>query len=174
MICQECQQRPATLHFTKIVNGEKTEFHICEHCAREKGELIPGTSGGFSIHNLLSGLMDFDSSNKAKAAGTPAQQLQCPECGMTYAQFRKLGRFGCSSCYPTFDRQLDPLLKRVHGSTAHAGKLPERVGGQIKARRQVHELRHELQQRIAEEEFEQAAQLRDQIRELEKQISQES
>ncbi|WPP40918.1 UvrB/UvrC motif-containing protein [Paenibacillus hunanensis] len=173
MICQECQQRPATLHFTKIVNGEKTEFHICEHCAREKGELIPGTSGGFSIHNLLSGLMDFDAGNKAKVAGTPAQQLQCPECGMTYAQFRKLGRFGCSSCYQTFDRQLDPMLKRVHGSTAHSGKLPARAGEQIKVRRQVNELRQQMQQRIAEEEFEQAAQLRDQIRELDKQISQE-
>ncbi|WP_322907962.1 UvrB/UvrC motif-containing protein [Paenibacillus campi] len=173
MICQECQQRPATLHFTKIVNGEKTEFHICEHCAREKGELIPGTSGGFSIHNLLSGLMDFDAGNKAKATGMPTQQLQCPECGMTYAQFRKLGRFGCSSCYETFDRQLDPMLKRVHGSTAHAGKLPARAGKQIKARQQVNELRQQMQQRIAEEEFEQAAQLRDQIRELDKQISQE-
>lgn len=176
MICQECQQRPATLHFTKIVNGEKTEFHICEHCAREKGELIPGTSGGFSIHNLLSGLMDFDSSNKMKTQGTGAapQQLQCPECGMTYGEFRKLGRFGCSSCYQTFDRHLDPLLKRVHGSTGHVGKLPERARVQIKVRREVNQLRHELQQRIAEEEFEQAAQLRDQIRELEKQISQES
>ena len=60
MICQECGKRPATLHFTKIVNGDKNEFHICENCAREKGEMIPGTSNGFSIHNLLSGLLDFE------------------------------------------------------------------------------------------------------------------
>ena len=60
MHCQECGKKPATLHFTKIVNGEKTEFHICESCAREKGEGIPGTSNGFSIHSLLSGLLDFE------------------------------------------------------------------------------------------------------------------
>lgn len=174
MVCQECQKRPATLHFTKIVNGEKTEFHICEHCAREKGELIPGTSGGFSIHNLLSGLMDFDSSNKGQVPGPAVQELQCPECGMTYTQFRKLGRFGCSSCYKTFDDKLDPLLKRVHGSTAHTGKLPGRAGVQIKIRQQMHELKQQLQQSIADEEFEQAAELRDRIRGLEKQISQES
>ena len=65
MVCQECGKKPATLHFTKIVNGEKTEFHICESCAREKGDFIPGTTNGFSIHNLLSGLLDFEPSNKS-------------------------------------------------------------------------------------------------------------
>ena len=60
MFCQECGKKPATLHFTKIVNGEKTEFHICESCAREKGEFIPGTPNSFSIHHLLSGLLDFE------------------------------------------------------------------------------------------------------------------
>lgn len=74
MLCQECNKRPATLHFTKIVNGEKTEFHICESCAREKGEMIPGTAGGFSIHNLLSGLLDFDPASKSGSAGTPLQK----------------------------------------------------------------------------------------------------
>ncbi|MDQ1235794.1 protein arginine kinase activator [Paenibacillus sp. SORGH_AS306] len=174
MICQECQVRPATLHFTKIVNGEKNEFHICETCAREKGELIPGTSGGFSIHSLLSGLMDFDSSSKGQLAGQCSEDVHCEECGMTYTQFRKLGRFGCSSCYKTFDNQLDPLFKRVHGSTAHAGKLPKRGGIKVKIKRQMTDLKQELKQRIADEEFEEAAHLRDEIRELEKQISQES
>lgn len=116
MLCQECGKRPATLHFTKIVNGEKTEFHFCETCAREKGELIPGTSNGFSIHSLLSGLLDLDPSGKGQTPGAKtAQTLQCEECGMTYSQFSKLGRFGCSSCYKYFSDRLDPLFKRVHG-----------------------------------------------------------
>src|SRR6185437_4330730 len=98
MICQECGKRPATLHFTKIVNGDKNEFHICEACAREKGEMIPGTSNGFSIHNLLSGLLDFEPSSQA-ALNTNKEALRCDHCGLTYTQFSKLGRFGCSSCY---------------------------------------------------------------------------
>ncbi|WP_342552984.1 UvrB/UvrC motif-containing protein [Paenibacillus sp. FSL R7-0652] len=170
MLCQECNKRPATLHFTKIVNGEKTEFHICESCAREKGEMIPGTAGGFSIHNLLSGLLDFDPAGKSAA---PAKALQCEECGMTYAQFSKIGRFGCSSCYKYFDSRLDPLFKRVHGSTSHVGKVPARAGGRIKVKRQIADLKQHLQQSIAQEEFEEAAQIRDQIRELEKGIAQE-
>ena len=169
MHCQECQSKPATLHFTKIVNGEKTEFHICESCAREKGEIIPGVAGGFSIHSLLSGLIDFDTANKIQSgASKAAQTLCCEECGLTYSQFSKSGRFGCSSCYKYFNDRLDPLFKRVHGSTAHVGKVPIRGGAQIQVKRRLLDLKSELQHKIIQEEFEEAAELRDQIREIEK------
>ncbi|MEF2969088.1 UvrB/UvrC motif-containing protein [Paenibacillus sp. M1] len=171
MQCQECGKRPATLHFTKIINGEKTEFHICEACAREKGEMIPGTTGGFSIHNLLSGLMDFHPGAQGQSASIKQQEkVRCEECGLTYSQFSKIGRFGCSSCYKYFNDKLDPLFKRVHGNTVHVGKVPKRAGGHIQAKRKLDDLRRELQQRILHEEFEEAAALRDQIRELEKNI----
>ncbi|RCX14033.1 protein arginine kinase activator [Fontibacillus phaseoli] len=171
MQCQECGKRPATLHFTKIVNGEKTEFHICEACAREKGEMIPGTTGGFSIHNLLSGLMDFHPGVQGQSANSKQpENLRCEECGLTYSQFSKIGRFGCSSCYKYFNDRLDPLFKRVHGNTVHVGKVPKRAGSHIQIKRKLDDLRREMQYRILQEEFEEAAELRDQIRELEKNI----
>ncbi len=169
MFCQECGKKPATLHFTKIVNGEKTEFHICESCAREKGEGIPGSPGGFSIHSLLSGLLDFEQIGGGN--GLKQAQLRCEECGMTYPQFSKIGRFGCSHCYQAFAEKLDPLLKRVHSGTTHSGKIPKRSGNQIKCKREIEQLRRELQSKIEREEFESAAQLRDQIRELERALS---
>jgi protein arginine kinase activator len=169
MMCQECGKKPATLHFTKIVNGEKTEFHICESCAREKGELIPGTSGGFSIHNLLSGLLDFEPSQSPSAASR-AQQLRCDNCGLTYSQFSKLGRFGCSHCYESFSERLDPLFKRVHGNTVHTGKVPKRSGSMIQYKREIDRLKREMMYRIDHEEFELAAELRDRIKELERKI----
>lgn len=168
MLCQECNKRPATLHFTKIVSGEKTEFHICETCAREKGELIPGTPNGFSIHNLLSGLLDFD----PNAIGSKPQTLRCDNCGLTYGQFSKIGRFGCSSCYKHFSDKLDPLFKRVHGNTVHVGKVPKRSGGLIQYRREIDKLKQDMQLCISREEFEQAASIRDQIRELETKLKQ--
>ncbi|WP_338553319.1 UvrB/UvrC motif-containing protein [Paenibacillus sp. KS-LC4] len=172
MICQECGKRPATLHFTKIVGGEKTEFHICEACARERGEGIPGTANGFSIHSLLSGLLDFDPSGTSGSAGTKAcPVIRCDECGFTYAQFSKIGRFGCSACYKHFSDKLDPLLKRVHGSTVHTGKIPKRTGGQLQNKRELDQLRRELYDCIEQEEFESAAQIRDRIRELERKIA---
>lgn len=168
MICQECGKRPATLHFTKIVNGEKTEFHICEACARERGEMIPGTPGGFSIHNLLSGLLDFEP-NGGKTAKPTAPR--CEHCGLTYAQFSKLGRFGCSECYKHFEDRLDPLFKRVHGNTVHTGKVPKRTGGRIQLKREVERLKKELVLCVEQEDFESAARIRDQIKELERSIS---
>jgi protein arginine kinase activator len=170
MICQECGKKPSTLHFTKIINGEKTEFHICESCAREKGELIPGTPNGFSIHNLLSGLLDFEPST-ADNMGTKSQLLRCEHCGLTYSQFSKLGRFGCSSCYRQFSDRLDPLFKRVHGNISHVGKVPKRSGGLIKTKREIEILKRELMDHIVQEEFEHAAKVRDLIRELEKKIA---
>lgn len=172
MFCQECGKKPATLHFTKIINGEKTEFHICESCAREKGEGIPGVPNSFSIHSLLSGLLDFEHvSGGAGIAGNKQLTLRCEECGLTYTQFSKIGRFGCSSCYQAFEGKLDPLLKRVHGSTVHSGKIPKRSGGQIQCKREIEQLRRDLLAKIEHEEFESAAQLRDRIRELERKIA---
>lgn len=172
MLCQECGKRPATLHFTKIVNGDKTEFHFCETCAREKGELIPGTANGFSIHNLLSGLLELDPNGKTASSAAKAVQPRCDFCGMTYSQFSKVGRFGCSECYKHFGERLTPLLKRVHGNTVHVGKVPKRVGKQVQVRRQIEQLKRELHLKVEQEEFEAAARLRDQIRELEKQAAQ--
>jgi len=170
MICQECGKKQATLHFTKILGGEKTEFHICESCAREKGELIPGTPNGFSIHNLLSGLLDFDPTSHNALAGKP-QPSRCEHCGLTYSQFSKVGRFGCSECYKYFGEKLDPLFKRVHGNIVHTGKVPKRSGGVIKYKREIEQMKKELLVRIENEEFEKAAQLRDQIKDLEKKLA---
>ena len=169
MECQECHMRPATLHFTKIINGQKAEVHICEHCAKEKGDFHPG-SNSFSIHNLLSGLLGFEEP-MGEASESPFQvsELQCSKCGMTYSQFAKKGKFGCAHCYKTFEAKLDPIFRRVHGgNTTHTGKIPKRIGGNIHTRRQLEQLKKKLQQHIEREEFEQAAEVRDRIRLLER------
>lgn len=164
MLCQECESKQAALHFTKIINGEKTEFHICESCAREKGELIPGSPNGFSIHNLLSGLLDYE---PGVGKSGKLQEPRCEQCGLTYSQFGKLGKFGCSSCHQHFSDRLEPLLRRVHGSTVHVGKIPHRTGGQLQTKREIKELKKAMQVHIEREEFEEAAKIRDQIRKLE-------
>ncbi len=171
MLCQECKQRDATVHFTKIINSDKTEFHLCENCAREKGDfMMKGAEGGFSFHNLLGGLLGFEGA-LGGVAGHQPQQNRCNTCGFSYQQFAQHGRFGCADCYKSFARQLDPMIRRVHGgATTHTGKVPQRTGGLIKKRKEMQSLRDELQQKIQEEQFEEAAVLRDRIRALETQL----
>ena len=175
MICQECNQRPATLHFTNFSNGEKTEMHLCERCAQEKGEMFMMNNGpGFSINSLLTGLFNMEPAFKEhkKEAFQTEKVLQCPQCSMTFHQFIKVGRFGCATCYDAFRVQLSPILKRLHsGNFLHNGKIPKRIGGDIYLRKMIDELKQTLRNLISQEEFEKAAETRDQIRTLERQLA---
>jgi protein arginine kinase activator len=173
LICQECNQRPAALHFTKIVNGEKTEVHLCEKCAQEKGEMFIFNGGlGLSFNNLLAGLLNIDPTYQKQEQNPFRHEeiLQCSHCSMTFPQFLKIGRFGCAHCYESFKDHLKPVLGRLHsGNWTHHGKIPKRVGGGIQLKKQLEELKLNLQEAILQEEFEKAAVIRDEIRSLEKQ-----
>ncbi|EPZ45891.1 UvrB/UvrC motif-containing protein [Alicyclobacillus acidoterrestris] len=167
MLCERCHERAATVHVTKIVNGEKTGYHLCEQCAKEQGEIMnPFVAGNaFDFNKLLSGLLNMESS----PGYTPTQvnQLRCSTCGMTYNQFTQLGRFGCPDCYDNFASRLEPLLRRIQTGNSHSGKVPTKSGEKIQQQRRLEALRRELQQAVAEENFERAAELRDEIRTLE-------
>ena len=174
MLCEHCHEREATVHYTKVINDEKTEYHLCEQCARESGELdfSFGFDGGFSIHNLLAGLMEMGAPGPS-AEKREARGLHCPECGTSFAQFAKSGRLGCAHCYTAFNKRLEPLLRRVQGISAHGGKIPQRVGGAIKLERRIRSLTKELEAAVEQEEFETAAVLRDQLRELRERLRSE-
>ncbi len=168
MLCDDCKKRQASLHFTKIINGKKTEFHICDQCAKEKGDMLPGMNN-FSIHQLLSGLL-HDPVQTGQGRLQSDNELVCSKCEMTYKQFTRVGRFGCAHCYESFGPRLDPIFKRVHsGNTKHFGKLPKRIGGKIHLQRKVETLKDQLKLYIEKEEFEKAAEIRDEIRLLEQQ-----
>ncbi|SHF09062.1 protein arginine kinase activator [Seinonella peptonophila] len=172
MLCPECGKRPATLHYTKIVNGKKSEFHICEVCAKAKEEQLPDMDSSFSFHQLLSGLLNFDIGSGTGESNTTVQPqtIRCSTCGLTYQQFSKVGRFGCSDCYDTFKEYLDPMFRRMHGHTIHRGKVPVRTEGKLKMRRELDELKQEMVRLVQNEEFERAAQVRDQIRQIEERL----
>nr|WP_244986970.1 UvrB/UvrC motif-containing protein [Oceanobacillus caeni] len=169
--CQECHKRPATLHFTQVINGKKTEISVCNVCAKEKGYVTYPEEEAYSLHNLLSGLFNFDTSKIDNPTLQKVKDLQCPQCKMTFAQFKQVGKFGCATCYETFSDKLDPILRRVHaGNTKHYGKIPKRAGNDIQMKRQLNHYKSQLQQLIENEAFEEAAKVRDQIKELEANI----
>lgn len=167
MLCEECKKRPATVHIAKVINGEKTEKHLCEECAQKSGEFNFDFSfePSFSINQLLSGLLGshIDTAPGLEPPGT----IKCPFCGMTFSEFRRGGLLGCGQCYNAFDAQINPLLKRIHGSSFHTGKVPRRTGGELRLRRQVESLKAQLAEAVRKEEYEKAAILRDKIKELE-------
>ena len=164
MVCDACKQQQATVHLTEIVNDQVSKLNLCEECAREKGAQI---KSHFGLADLLAGLADFDLGLKDVEAPT---QLKCPSCGLTYRAFQKIGRLGCGGCYEAFRQYLAILLKRIHGSTHHMGKIPTTVASDVSFKAELQSLKAKLHQAIDAEAFEEAAHLRDRIRELEGRI----
>lgn len=162
MICQECGQRQATVHLTKIINNHKTEMHLCEECARQREDFIQIPA--FSVNDLLAGFMDLGHSQLSYEK--PASS-KCAACGMDYNQFKKVGRLGCQECYQYFGNELNPVLRRIQGNIQHAGKVPQRTGSGLLKKKQITQWKSELKRAVELEAFERAAELRDKIKELE-------
>ena len=164
MLCDICGKNPASVHLTEIIDDQMNELHLCEQCAREKSAAMEQQ---FGLSDLLAGMAEVSKPESPKEPQVP--MVNCPNCNLSYADFKKIGRLGCGECYSVFNKFLAPLLKRIHGSTQHTGKQPATTA--VKGARRkpdLQDLRMKLQKAIEEEAFEDAARLRDKIKELEK------
>jgi len=165
MICNICGKNPATVHLTEIIDDQMNELHLCEECARQKSMQMEQQ---FGLSELLGGMAGFEkAAPKEKESAAP--QVKCANCGLSYSDFKKIGRLGCSECYDAFKKYLGPLLKKIHGSIIHFGKSPYKASvKQPDKRAELQELRNQLQNAVDTEAFEEAARIRDKIKELEK------
>lgn len=153
MKCFYCG-REATVHLTDIVNKKKRQLELCEECAR-KHELIPESPSPQLNLQALVGLIMGQPTPTAEVAG-----LTCPSCGLQYAAFRADGRLGCPADYEAFRQALEPLLARIHRATRHEGKTPRTAAREA----ELTQLREQLRAAVAAEHYEDAARLRDLIR----------
>jgi protein arginine kinase activator len=157
--CDRCEN-PATVHLTEIKGEQKTERHLCEKCAAS----LHVPSAGKELAKLLK---SFEPALSLATQGQAVSTRSCPECGMSYAEFRQHGRFGCARDYEIFVEQIEKLLKRIHGAARYAGKKPG--GGAVHpppTRDEILRVRVLLDEAVKAENYEEAARLRDQIRKL--------
>jgi len=165
MICGKCSKNHATVHVTEVVNGVKKESHLCEECARAAGGKFT-----FSITDILANLIEpvkTPGGAKTSESGAP----RCPECGISYAEFKAKARLGCANDYEVFKSGLLPLLEKVHGAVQHAGKTPHTVESVVRKETELARLKRELESVVKSEDFEKAAQIRDRIRHLEVELN---
>jgi len=158
MQCDVCHAKEATVFLTQIVDGKMQKVNLCESCSKEKGVNDPT---GFALADLLLGIGDSQQIEKNPAS------VKCPVCGFTQADFKKTGRLGCSHCYTVFDDGIAPMLKNMHKGTAPPGKPPPKFHMTRQRGEKLKSLQDNLSKAVAAEEFEKAAELRDQIRLLE-------
>ena len=159
MKCQSCSNL-ATVHLTSIVNGQKSERHLCQQCAEQEQ----------AIQNQELNLPAILHSIIGQHVGPLTDELAslaCPACGIKYMEFRAEGRLGCPHDYQEFRDQLTPLLENIHGETRHRGKTPRRMPQNKQMQSELTQLRKDLLQAVNKEAYEEAARLRDRIRQLE-------
>ncbi len=162
MICDVCNDKHATVYFTQIIDGQMQKVNLCEGCAAEKGVTDPT---GFALADLLLGV-----GSDAKLGGGEGERV-CPSCGFGQAEFKKTGRFGCSDCYTTFNDGLDSLVKAMHRGSEHVGKVPTRYRATKHFTDRIAELKRRLKIAINDENFEEAARLRDEVKEAEEELA---
>ncbi len=166
MQCMVCKQNTAKVHFTQIVGDKMQRVDLCEECAKAKGV---NDAGSFSFADLLLGISgEKDSSASATSAPAAAEvdELKCPTCGFTQADFKKNGRLGCPECYSTFADGLEGLLKTMHKGTRHVGKMPVALKQKTDSSERLKTLQKRLEKAVQQEDFELAANLRDEIRQI--------
>lgn len=169
MLCDKCHKREAKIYCTEIIDGIKKEQYLCEQCAAEYASFQMNGEASrkdMPAGSLLSGLLEKGYSNEEKMDGMP----RCEGCGMSYSEFLKTGKFGCPKCYGTFGKVFDKSLKQIQGSDTHHGKIPKgfvtSADRAIDSISEIDKLTLKLQYAIEKEEFEEAARLRDIIRDM--------
>lgn len=167
MLCQDCNKKEASIHLTQIVNNEKVVLNLCKQCAEKRGFHSPFEQIPFPLAELVSGMVGPLKSQKPdKRKKSDRADLKCSNCGMTFAEFSRIGRLGCPQCYRAFHPELANLLRRIHGSAEHRGHIAEAAAEDRKFVSEDKRLRDELKKAIEEENFEAAAEIRDRLREL--------
>lgn len=169
MLCDDCQERPAEVHLTSIENEEMRTLHLCVTCAGRRGlQAVEEVDEGEEKPPLVDFLAQLGKAGTPTHAAAPAEP--CPFCGTTSSDFRESGRVGCSQCYVHYEAQLRGLLRRIHGSSQHTGKLYMSEQSDLTDRfGRLSAMRRRLRRAIETEDFETAADLRDLIHDLESQ-----
>lgn len=166
MKCDSCGKENANIHMTSIVNGVKEEHHYCQQCANQK-EQGKGSMFSSMFDDTFFNNQFFANVMYPQSALGNSKLSACPQCGMTISEFNHQGRLGCDKCYEAFQQHLVPLIKRIQGSTSYEGRFPQRGAEDLKVEQTIKQLRNDLIQAVKQEQFERAAQIRDEIKSLE-------
>lgn len=164
MICEKCGKHTATTHIKTVINGNVTEKYLCSECAAGEN-LSGGIHSGFNNNSFAALLASVFGDTVIQNRET---DIRCPSCNSTFSDIAENGKAGCSECYKTFYKEFMPYIKRIHGSTMHCGKIPNKAPLAVKQSEDtVQSLRMKLNELVSEEKYEEAAKIRDKIKKLE-------
>lgn len=175
MLCDNCRENEANIRYTQIINGVKKEMNLCERCGMELGITDMQFDMPINFSNFLG---DFLTEFKEEGLfpGYNVKEIKCNICGSSFNDIISTGKFGCSNCYDVFEDRIDEIIRKIQGSTKHVGRLGKKLSHspshfinneeKNNEKTKIEILQEELKKAIKEERYEDAAKLRDQIKEL--------
>ena len=161
MLCTNCGNKEAVFHYKQIINGVRSEQHLCTDCAMELGYANQGENT-FDFSDMFNNFISIPSFLKPSAS-----VRSCQNCGTTFEEFKKTGLLGCDKCYDEFKNIIESTLAQIQPATSHKGKLSGESGKKIQFENELNELKEQLKRAIIDEKYEDAAVYRDKIKELE-------
>ncbi|MBM3705530.1 MAG: hypothetical protein FJW66_03295 [Actinobacteria bacterium] len=177
MLCEFCKKNEANVHLIKVVNGETEKMNICVNCLKDF-TFLPEEDFYNDLSTILKKVLEVDIkiSDKTDAEKffeslSSTDKRACSTCGIDLASIKSAGRVGCPDCYIEFRDAFTPILKSIHGSATHRGRIPARPSVELKIEKEIRDLEHRLKEVITIEDFEEAAKLRDTIKKLRKKLS---
>ncbi len=177
MKCDNCGKREATVRYSENINGRRRELHLCEQCSQELGIDRMDFNMPIDFSSFFSGMLEeFEGSDFMPMFDT-VKDLQCKNCGYTFEDILNTGKFGCANCYDTFESRIEPIIRKMQGSSQHVGRLgkvtehklntkpnvKKKIQKQDSQKNEIEQLKEKLKKAVQEEKYEEAAKLRDEI-----------
>ena len=184
MLCQNCGENEVTFRYTQIINGVKKEMALCDKCAKSLGLDTMDFNMPINFSSFLSDFLNETADTEFIPKFSQKNSiLKCENCGMTYNEFIDNGKFGCDNCYEIFGDRLDNVLKNIHGSSEHVGRRSinntkdktvnsksnnekQNIDKKDLKEEKLEELNMKLKLAIQEERYEDAAKIRDEIKNI--------
>lgn len=187
MLCDNCKKKEANVRYSENINGRKREMNLCEECSRKLGIENMNLSIPIDFSSFLGDFMEDFATPEFMPLFNEIKSLKCNNCGYSFDDIANTGRFGCSDCYDIFGERIDPIIKRIQGSNRHVGRIGKDIDNKISEKieqenkkqntannpnntkmSKLEKLQKDLKQAIKEERYEDAARIRDEIKNLEK------
>lgn len=181
MFCDNCGKQNANVRYTQIINGNKKEMTLCEDCSKKLGIAHMDFNMPIDFSSFFGDFLEEFENSSFISTLVPARELKCKDCGLSFEEFMHTGKFGCNSCYDAFDDNLDAILKNIQGSNRHVGRIGKITESNMKSnnkekhnvkvnnkkeKTELEKLEEDLKLSIKEERYEDAAKIRDEIKNI--------
>lgn len=174
MLCERCKKNEANYHYREYVNGTEKAYHLCAECAAEleksgeiknigKDTMFDGFFGGNDLNSVFTSLFAPSKRENRNSVQSP-ERVKCTLCGASFEELAREGKVGCPKCYEIFGEELERSIARIHGRTSHTGREPMKYKEKNESKRKIESLEHELKEAVKSENYERAAELRDELK----------